>query len=57
MAGSALIVTVLFCEPPLEQLLAETVQFRTTEPLAPAVKVTAAVPLPAVIEPPVMLQE
>ena len=54
--GNALIVTDLFCEPPLEQPPAVTVQFSTTEPLAPAVKVMAAVPLPAVIEPPAIPQ-
>src|SRR5208282_2317398 len=33
-----------------------TVQFKTTEPLAPAVKVIVVVFVPAVIEPPVIVQ-
>ena len=56
--GIALIVTVWFCAPPLLQPPPlTTVQFNTTEPLAPAVKVMELVPEPAVMVPPVIDQE
>jgi hypothetical protein len=55
--GTALIVTVWFCEPPLLQpALLVTVQFKATEPLAPAVKVTVELVWPAVIVPPLIVQ-
>ena len=55
-SGIALIGTDLFWEPPLEQPLAVTVQFRTTLPLAPAVKVIELPVLDPGMEPPVIVQ-
>lgn len=48
---------VLFCAPPLLQPAPlVTVQFKTTLPLALAVNVIELVPVPAVIDPPVIVQ-